>query len=168
LSLHSSEATQAKTFHARSSPTLMQIKPQPAPTILGQESVHTTLSITHHTKERPSTGPRKLWSSIYPHPFCHGSSSKPKKIPFSPGLYYNPRLKAPLLSQVVSRPVTKGVFRTGAPYRQIFAFYSGWCYPPILLSRLVTPIGTKAQFCRGKLTFIFSFLIFLIPFAWNI
>jgi hypothetical protein len=54
LSLHSSEATQAKTFRARSSPAPTQIKPQPAPAILGQESVHTTLSITHHTKERPS------------------------------------------------------------------------------------------------------------------
>jgi hypothetical protein len=29
-----------------------------APTILSQESVHTTLSITHHTRKRPSTGPR--------------------------------------------------------------------------------------------------------------
>jgi hypothetical protein len=35
-----------------------QIKLQPSPAILGQESVHTMLSITHHTKERPSTGPR--------------------------------------------------------------------------------------------------------------
>jgi hypothetical protein len=26
--------------------------------ILSQESVHTTLSITHHTRKRPSTGPR--------------------------------------------------------------------------------------------------------------
>jgi hypothetical protein len=34
------------------------VKPQPAPTILSQESVHTTLSITHHTRKRPSTGPR--------------------------------------------------------------------------------------------------------------
>jgi hypothetical protein len=33
-------------------------KPQPAPAILSQESVHTTLSITHHTRKRPSTGPR--------------------------------------------------------------------------------------------------------------
>jgi hypothetical protein len=66
LSLHSSEATQAKTFRARSSPAPTQIKLQPAPVILGQESVHTTLSITHHTKERPSTGPRTLRSSISP------------------------------------------------------------------------------------------------------
>jgi hypothetical protein len=34
------------------------VKPQPAPVILSKESVHTTLSITHHTKKRPSTGPR--------------------------------------------------------------------------------------------------------------
>jgi hypothetical protein len=45
----------AKTFLARSSPALMQIKPQPALTILNQESVHTMLSITHHIRERPST-----------------------------------------------------------------------------------------------------------------
>jgi hypothetical protein len=51
LSLHSSEATQANTFRACSSPALTQIKPQPAPAILSQESVHTTLSITHHSKE---------------------------------------------------------------------------------------------------------------------
>jgi hypothetical protein len=56
----------AKTFHAHSSPAPTQIKPQLTPAILGQESVHTTLSITHHTKERPSTGPRTLWSSICP------------------------------------------------------------------------------------------------------
>jgi hypothetical protein len=63
LSLHSSEATQAKTFCVHSSPAPTQIKPQPAPAIPGQESVHTTLSITHQTKERPSTGPRTLRSS---------------------------------------------------------------------------------------------------------
>jgi hypothetical protein len=34
------------------------VKPQLAPAILSQESVHTTLSITHHTRKRPSTGPR--------------------------------------------------------------------------------------------------------------
>jgi hypothetical protein len=28
------------------------------PAILSQESVHTTLSITHHTRKRPSTGPQ--------------------------------------------------------------------------------------------------------------
>jgi hypothetical protein len=44
----------------------MQIKPQPAPAILSQESVHTTLSIIHHSQERPSTGPQTLQSSISP------------------------------------------------------------------------------------------------------
>jgi hypothetical protein len=34
------------------------VKPQPAPAILSRESVHATLSITHHTWKRPSTGPR--------------------------------------------------------------------------------------------------------------
>jgi hypothetical protein len=52
------EASPATTFHACSSPAPTPVKPQPAPTILSQESVHTTLSITHHTRKRPSTGPR--------------------------------------------------------------------------------------------------------------
>jgi hypothetical protein len=51
------------TFRARSWPAPTQMKPQPAPAILGQQSVHTTLSITHHAKERPSTGRRMLRSS---------------------------------------------------------------------------------------------------------
>jgi hypothetical protein len=63
LSLHCSEATQAKTLRTRSSPTPTQIKPRPAPAILGQESVHTTLTVTHHTKERPSTDPQTLRTS---------------------------------------------------------------------------------------------------------
>jgi hypothetical protein len=48
----------ATTFRACSSPAPTRVKPQPAPAILSQESVHTTLSITHHTRKRPSTGPR--------------------------------------------------------------------------------------------------------------
>jgi hypothetical protein len=50
----------AKTFRACSSHAPTQVKTQPTPAILDQESVHTMLSITHHTKERPSTGPRSL------------------------------------------------------------------------------------------------------------
>jgi hypothetical protein len=46
------------TFHACSSLAPTPVKLQPAPTILSQESVHITLSITHHTRKRPSTGPR--------------------------------------------------------------------------------------------------------------
>jgi hypothetical protein len=53
----------AKTFRACSSPAPTRVKPQPAPAILGQESVHTMLSITHHSQEQPSTGPRTLRSS---------------------------------------------------------------------------------------------------------
>jgi hypothetical protein len=53
-----------KTFHVRSSPAATQIKPQHAPAILRQELVNTTLSITHHTKERPSNGPGTLRSSL--------------------------------------------------------------------------------------------------------
>jgi hypothetical protein len=52
------------TFRARSSPTSTRVKPQPAPAILSQEFVHTTLSITHHTRKRPSTGPQTLQSSV--------------------------------------------------------------------------------------------------------
>jgi hypothetical protein len=52
------EASPATTFRACSSPAPTLLKPQPAPAILSQESVHTMLSITHHTRKRPSTGPR--------------------------------------------------------------------------------------------------------------
>jgi hypothetical protein len=52
------EATPATTFRACSSPTPTPLKPEPVPAILSKESVHTTLSITHHTRKRPSTGPR--------------------------------------------------------------------------------------------------------------
>jgi hypothetical protein len=52
------EASPAMTFRACSSPAPIPVKPQPAPAILGQEAVHTMLSITHHTRKRPSTGPR--------------------------------------------------------------------------------------------------------------
>jgi hypothetical protein len=52
------EASPATTFRACSSPAPIPVKPQPAPAILSQESVHTTLSITHHIRKRPSTGPR--------------------------------------------------------------------------------------------------------------
>jgi hypothetical protein len=40
-----------KTFRACSSPAPTPVKPQPAPAILSQELVHTTLSITRHTKK---------------------------------------------------------------------------------------------------------------------
>jgi hypothetical protein len=52
------EASLATTFRACSSPAPTPVKPQPSPAIFSQESVHTTLSITHHTRKRPSTGPR--------------------------------------------------------------------------------------------------------------
>jgi hypothetical protein len=52
------EASPATTFRACSSLAPTPVKPQPAPIILSQESVHTTLSITQHTRKRPSTGPR--------------------------------------------------------------------------------------------------------------
>jgi hypothetical protein len=52
------EASPATTFRTCCSPAPTLVKPQPAPAILSQELVHTTLSITHHTRKRPSTGPR--------------------------------------------------------------------------------------------------------------
>jgi hypothetical protein len=59
------EASPATTFRACSSPAPTLVKPQPAPAILIQELVHTMLSITHHTRKRPSTGPRTTHG---PHP----------------------------------------------------------------------------------------------------
>jgi hypothetical protein len=59
------EASPATTFRACSSPAPTQVKPQPAPAILSQESVHTTLSITHHARKRPSTGPRTTHGPQY-------------------------------------------------------------------------------------------------------
>jgi hypothetical protein len=55
------------TFRACSLPAPTRVKPQPALAILSQESVHTMLSITHHTRKRPSTGP----------PTIHGPQSHP-------------------------------------------------------------------------------------------
>jgi hypothetical protein len=57
------EASPATTFCTCSSPAPTPVKLQPAPPILRQESVHTTLSITHHTRKRPSTGPRTTHGS---------------------------------------------------------------------------------------------------------
>ena len=66
LSLHYSEATLAKTFRACSSPATTQTKPHRPPAVLGQELVHTTLSITHHTRSNLSTSTRTPWFSISP------------------------------------------------------------------------------------------------------
>jgi hypothetical protein len=78
------EASPVTTFRACSSPGPTPVKPQPSPAILSHESVHTTLSITHHTRKRPSTGPRtthgpqirESWgsSSSSPSPRCESSS----------------------------------------------------------------------------------------------
>jgi hypothetical protein len=61
------EASRATIFRSCSSPTQTPVKLQPAPAILSQELVHTTLSITHHTRKRSSTGTRSThgpqWSS---------------------------------------------------------------------------------------------------------
>jgi hypothetical protein len=66
LSSPQQEASLATTFGACSSPAPTPVKPQPARAILSQKLVHTTLSITHHTRKWPSTCPRtthgpQLW-----------------------------------------------------------------------------------------------------------
>jgi hypothetical protein len=50
---------------------------------------------------------------IEPPPFVMVRITNRDKRPFSLGSYYEPRLKAPLLSRVASRLVTKGAFRVG-------------------------------------------------------
>jgi hypothetical protein len=57
------EASPATTFRTCSSPAATPVKPRTAPAILSQESVHTMLSITHHTRKRPSTRP---WTTHHP------------------------------------------------------------------------------------------------------
>jgi hypothetical protein len=52
------EASPATTFLACSWPAPTLVRPQPARAIPNQELVYTTLSITHHTRKWPSTGPR--------------------------------------------------------------------------------------------------------------
>jgi hypothetical protein len=53
FSLKNTRATYQKAIQK-----CLEYQPQPAPAILRQESVHTMLSITHHTRKRPSTCPR--------------------------------------------------------------------------------------------------------------
>jgi hypothetical protein len=52
------ESSSISTFRACSSHAPAPIKPQPTPAVLSQELVHTKLSIIHHTRKRPSTGPQ--------------------------------------------------------------------------------------------------------------
>jgi hypothetical protein len=82
------EASPATTFPACSSPAPTPVKPQPAPAILRQESVHTTLSITHHTRKRPSTGPRTTHG---PHRCC---LEEGLELPSYPSLLRGGRLGA--------------------------------------------------------------------------
>jgi hypothetical protein len=82
------EASPVTTFRACSSPAPTPVKPQSAPAILSQESVHTTLSITHHTRNRPSTGPRTThayqsppwWVNWQPTWFVTKEKRKKKRI----------------------------------------------------------------------------------------
>jgi hypothetical protein len=72
------EASPATTFRACSSPAPTAVKPQPAPAIFSQESVHTTLSITDHTRKRPSTGPRTTHGPQHPH--AYGGACLPSAL----------------------------------------------------------------------------------------
>jgi negative regulator of sigma E activity len=65
------EASPTVTFHACSSPAPTPVKPQPAPAILSQESVHTMLSITHQIRKLPSIGPRTTNGSQSPTWWVH-------------------------------------------------------------------------------------------------
>jgi hypothetical protein len=65
---------------------------------------------------------------IEPRPFVTGRIHNSDKRPFSLESCYDPRLKAPLLSRVASRPVTKGAFRAGCPEGEFSSFSPGWCY----------------------------------------
>jgi hypothetical protein len=64
------EASPTTTFRACSSPAPTPVKPQPAPAILSQELVHTMLSITHHTRKRPSTSPQTTQALNLPLDVC--------------------------------------------------------------------------------------------------
>jgi hypothetical protein len=59
---------------------------------------------------------------IEPQPFVTGHIHNRDKRPFSLGSYYDPRLKAALLSRMASRPVTKGAFRAGSPKGEFSPF----------------------------------------------
>jgi hypothetical protein len=73
------EASPATTFRDCSSPAPTPVKPQPAHAIHSQELVQTTLSITHHTRKRPSTGPRTTHGSHHlPKSRSHWSATGPR------------------------------------------------------------------------------------------
>jgi hypothetical protein len=80
------EASSATTFRACSSPAPTPVKPQPAPAILSLESVHTTLSITHHTRKRPSTGPRTTHG---PHNPSRRTTLHQRSAPFKSEFSFN-------------------------------------------------------------------------------
>jgi hypothetical protein len=90
-----------QNFHACSSPAPAPVKPQPTPAILSQEPVHTVMSITHHTRKRPSTGPRTTHG---PH---EGESPPPPRGPEATcGVprHYEPRTAMPTASSASSTP----------------------------------------------------------------
>jgi hypothetical protein len=64
------EASLTTTFRTCSSLAPTLIKPQPTPAILSQQSFHTTLSITHHNRKRPTTSSRTTQALSLPLDEC--------------------------------------------------------------------------------------------------
>jgi hypothetical protein len=78
------------TFCACFSPAPTRVKTKPAPAIHSQESVHTTLSITHHTRKRPSNDPRTTHGPHILSPLGLYGGKLKSKIPLRPKLRYTP------------------------------------------------------------------------------
>jgi hypothetical protein len=100
------EASPATTFRACSSLAPTPVKPQHAPAILSQESVHTTLSITHHTRKRPSTGPRTTHGPQSPPWWVHWQHQH--KVRYSIASY-----RSQLHDHQVSQPLDKAKMDLG-------------------------------------------------------
>jgi hypothetical protein len=117
------EAIPAMTFRACSSPTPTLVKPQPVPVILRQESVHTMLSITHHTRKRPSTSPRTT----------HGPQilSSPRTVCLLT-LTSGPMSKAMIVSEPASHLLAIGSGRAGNDYLFYIGCSSWHAGPPLL------------------------------------
>jgi hypothetical protein len=107
-------------------------KPQPAPAILSQESVHTMLSITHHTRKRPSTDPRTTHGPQSPglvglcmpslQPLCgigrvHLIAENFYRLPFTPPLFG--RLIGPSLATS-----SAGIWGPAVDHRRPLAVFS--------------------------------------------
>jgi hypothetical protein len=135
------------TFRACSSPAPTRVKLQPAPAILSQESVHTTLSITNHTRKRPSTVPRTTHG---PHArrrllrlrnasrclgtsrgsSCRSSSTTPPRAGSSSTTSPPPRIQAPpLVARHVTRLVAPLVLDYSASRRLVVDYFASAARP---------------------------------------